>query len=431
MKKMALKTMGVVCAAAMAMQAYGAAKAAEPDAHEKPWPRPLAERETLTDNWFGAAEALEPRGLTLALGTTQVYQIPVEGPTTHRHAGRYAGSYDLELEADLGALVGLDGGRVYVLTEGSWSEGLDASSVGSLFGVNDDAGGDRSADVTEFWYQHDFADGRFRVRLGKMDLTGGFECRGCSVAFDGNAYANDETAQFLGGALVNNPAVPFPDNGIGLAVYVEPADGWYLAAAVADAQADVRETGFNTAFDREDYTFSVFEAGYTGGLRGPGGPLPGAVRVGMWYDPQPKARFDGTGDERDDAGLYVSADQMLLREGGDPESSQGLGVFVRFAWADEDVNPIHTFWSAGCQYRGLVPGRDDDVLGVGMGRARVTDEGGGGFTAAHETAMEAYYAIQVAPWLVVSPHVQYVADPGGLDAVDDVVILGVRVQASF
>jgi porin len=230
---------------------------------------------------------------------------------------------------------------------------------------------------------------------------------------------------------VNNPAIPFPDYGIGLAVYVEPADGWYGAAAIADAQADIREMGLNTAFDREDYTFTIAEGGYVGGLPAPGGTLPGAVRVGLWYDPQPKAGIDGTGSERDDLGFYVSADQVLLHEGGDPASGQGLGVFVRFGWAAADVNAIGTFWSAGCQYRGLVPGRDDDVLGVGMARARVTDEPGSGFTSAHETAVEVYYAVRVAPWLAVTPHVQYVADPGALDAVDDAVILGVRVQAAF
>jgi len=431
MKKMVLNTVALACAAALAMQGFEATKAAEPHSAEKPPLFPLLDRDTLTDEWFGAGPLLEEQGLTLALGATQVYQMAVEGPQTHRHAGRCAGSYDLEIEADLAALAGLDGGVVFVAAEGSWSEGFDASSVGSLFGVNDDAGGDRSADVTEFWYQHDFADGRLRVRLGKMDLTAGFECQGLPAAFDGNAFANDEASQFVNGSLVNNPAVPFPDDGIGLAVYVEPVEGWYASAAIADAQADPREMGFNTAFDREDYTFSVVETGCTAGLPGPNGRLPGAVRVGLWYDPQPKARFDGGADKRDDLGFYASADQLLVPEGGDAASGQGLGVFARFAWADPEVNPIHAFWSAGCQYRGLIPGRDDDVLGVGMGRARVTDEPGAGFTSPHETAVEAYYAIQVAPWLSVSPHVQVVADSGGMDAADDAVILGVRVQASF
>jgi len=402
------------------------------DAGESGRPGRVWERETLTDDWFGGGARLAETGLTLSLSATQVYQGVVHGGVfTHRHAGRYAGSYDLEVEGDAGRLFGLKGGSFYILAEGSWSDGLDASSVGSVFGTNDDAGGDRSIDVTEFWYEHAFSDDRVRVRIGKLDLTGGFEHRGCPVAFDCNAFAGDETTQFVSSALVNNPTIPFPDNGIGMAVYVEPADGWYVAAGIADAQADAREMGFNTAFDRRDDSFSIFETGLVLDLPSANGPLAGAYRLGMWYDPQPKARWDGSGNKRDDTGFHLSLDQMVLRERDDPEDAQGLGVFARFGCADEKVGAIRTFWSTGSQYQGLIPGRDDDVLAVAVARGRLTDEPGAGFTAKYETVMEAYYSIQVAPWLVVSPHIQYVADPGGIDGVPNAVIMGVRLQAAF
>ena len=47
------------------------------------------------------------------------------------------------MEFDLDTLANLNGGSVYVLAEGSWSEGIDGPAVGSIFGVNDDAGGYR------------------------------------------------------------------------------------------------------------------------------------------------------------------------------------------------------------------------------------------------------------------------------------------------
>lgn len=388
----------VVAAEQGTSSAPAAAKTVTPDAPAaaKDPPASLWTRDTLTGNWFGYGDRLAEKGLTISLSATQVYHGVVHGGTaTHRHAGRYAGSYDLELEAELDALAGLKGALVYAAVEGSWSEGLDASSVGSLFGVNDDAGGDRSADVSDFWYQQSLADDRVVVRIGKLDLTGTFECRGCPVSFDGNRYANDETLQFLNGALVNNPSIPFPDNGLGLMVYVEPVDGWYVSAGLADAQADARETGFNTAFHDEDYFFAIAETGLVGEFAGPRGPLTGAVRVGLWYDPQPKGRFDGRGADRDDIGAYLSADQLLLREG--PDDDQGLGVFLRLGFADQDLNPVRFFWSTGAQYMGLLPGRDADVLGVGMARGRTTDEPGAGFTSPHETVLEAYYAVQVAP----------------------------------
>lgn len=108
---------------------------------------------------------------------------------------------------------------------------------------------------------------------------------------------------------------------------------------------------------------------------------------------------------------------------------------MKYGLADQAVNAVRMFWSAGAQYQGLIPGRDNDVLGVGLARGRVTDSDDGAgakvFTRAHEMVVEAYYNIQAAPWLNVSPSVQYVADPGAQRGARDAVIVGVRVQMAF
>ena len=390
----------------------------------------LWERQTLTNDWFGLGEKLAERGVSVNLGLTQIYQPNLRGGlSTHRRSGRYPGSYDLELEMDTEKLFRRPGGSFYALAEGSWSEGIDASSVGSIFGVNDDAGGDRSIDVTELWYEQAFLDGNLRFRLGKLDLTGGFACRGCPVAFDANTYAHDETSQFLNGALVSNPTIPFPDNGLGIIAYLQPVEWWYVSAGVADAEANARETGFNTAFHGSSDFFSIFETGVVPHLSSRNGRLPGAYRVGLWYDPQPKERFDGQGAKRDDVGFYISVDQMVLRENADEEDSQGLGLFARYGTADNDVNEIRCFWSVGAQYQGALPTRDDDMLGLGVAQGRMSHSAD--FTSSRETAYEVYYNAQLAPWLSLTSSVQYILNPGGERDVDDAVLAGVRLQMSF
>jgi porin len=397
---------------------------------------PAAEEpSTLTHNWFGAGEKLAEAGLSIKLSLTQIYQDVARGTTTHRHSGRYTGSYDLEIEADLEKMAGLKGGSLYILTEGGWSPGVDPASVGSLFGVNADAFADRTIIVTEFRYDQRLLDDKLHIRIGKLDLTGGFECHGCPVAFDCNAFANDETSQFLNGALVNNPTIPFPERGLGAVVFFRPVEHWYAAAGVGDGRSKENTTGFNTAFGSGTRVLSLAETGYIAELPSENGPMHGAYRIGMWYDSREKDRFDGTDVKRGDTGMYVSADQVLYRENADPKDTQGLGVFSRFGLADQTVNAIRMFWSAGAQYQGLIPLRDNDVLGIGLARGRVTDSDDGAgakaFTRAHETVVETYYNIQVAPWLNVSPSVQYVADPGAQKGARDAVIVGVRVQMAF
>ncbi len=388
-------------------------------------------RDTLTNDWFGLGEKLSESGFALSLGLTQIYQQNLRGGmSTHRRAGRYSGRYDLEMEADLDTLLGWSGGRAFLgLARGGWSDGIDESSVGSLFGANAVAVGDRSIDVWQLYFEQSFANDKANIRIGKVDLTGCYECRGCPGSFDGNSFANDEATQFLNGSLVNNPTIPFPDPGLGIVVHVEPAEWWYVSAAVADADADVRETGFRTAFHGPDNFFSILETGFLPQLPSTNGPLQGAYRIGMWYDPQPKDRFNGSGTKRDDVGFYLSVDQVVCKENADADDSQGLGLFARYGVADSSVNEVKSFWSVGGQYQGLIPTRDDDVLGVGVGQGSLS--GSAGFSASHETAVEAYYSIQITPWLNVTPSVQYIANPGGDRDVDDAVVGGIRLQISF
>ncbi len=397
-------------------------------------PANIWESETLTNSFFGFGESLTDSGMETGLGVTSIYQQNVRGGiSTHRRAGRNSGSYDLELSVDLQKLLGIEGASLFVHTEGLWSKsgGIDGVSVGSAFGVNADAGPRRSADVTELWYEQSILDGMILLRVGKMDLTGGFGCSGCPVAFDSSAFANDETRQFLNGALVNNPTIPFPDYALGAAGYYNPVEWWYVSASVVDAQNDARETGLRTTFHGEDYFFYVFETGVIPQLDCANGSLQGACRAGLWNDPQPKAHSDATDNYRDDVGFYLSCDQMLTKENIVLQDNQGLGTFFRYGYANSKKNDVAIFWSLGFQYEGLMEGRDEDVLGVGFAQGIFSDRASMTYTEDHENALELYYSAQVAPWVSISPSIQYVANPGGDKTVGDAVVLGLRAQMMF
>jgi porin len=391
--------------------------------HPATWP-------SLTNDWFGAGEAMKTGGLTMRLSTTQVYQdVAHGGLSTHNEAGRYTGRYDFSIEADLDKMAGLKGASLFASAQGGWSEGIDPRSVGSLAGVNGDAVGNHAVRLREFWFNQNLLDDRLRIRLGKIDLTGGFECKGCSVAFDTNAYANSERNQFINNNLVNNPTIPFPNKTLAAVVLVHPIDSLYLAAGVADANGKVGVV--ETAFEKPHRYFTVGEAGYLADVPSPNGPMSGAYRVGVWNDPRSKDRFDGDDPKSGTSGFYMSADQTLLKENATAGDAQGLGAFARLGFADEDVSAIRFFWSAGVQYTGLVPGRDADVLGFGVARSRVSGEAGAGFTAAQETVYELYYNIEVTPWLHLSPDIQFIANPGGRHDTRDATVVGLRLNIAF
>jgi len=233
------------------------------------------------DSFFSIGESLADSGIEVGVGVTGIYQQNVRGGlSTHRRAGRHSGSYDIEMTADLQKLLGFDEGSIYMLVEGGWpdAEGIDAGSVGSVFGVNADAIGNDAMLVKELYCRYPLLGDNSTLTIGKIDFTG---------VFDASAYADDETSQFLNGAFVDNPTIPFPDYGLGVVLSCNPAESWYIMAGAADAQADGRETGFRTTFGGEDYFLYILETGITPELDSAGGALQGGYRVGLWIDPQP------------------------------------------------------------------------------------------------------------------------------------------------
>ncbi|MBL8877978.1 MAG: carbohydrate porin [Phycisphaerales bacterium] len=387
-------------------------------------------RDRLLGSWWGTRSFLEDNGLTFNLTLTTVYQHNAHGGLQTKNAHKITGSYGLELTLDLGAMKLIDGGTVYALAEGGWSDGVD-EYVGSLFGVNGEAFGDEEVVLSELWYEQKILGEALRVRGGKIDLT---------VDFDTNAYANDSVTQFLNNGLANTANIPFPEPGHGVQLVATPCPWFYFAAGGADADAENVRAGFDTAYHGPDNFFSIYEFGVTPTLETAWGKLPGAYRVGMWHDPRAKEKFfnDRFGYrlsvplKRDDVGFYAGFDQAVFRENpADSSDEQGLGVFARYGYAHSDVNEIENFWSVGWQYLGLIPTRDEDTLGFGVASGILSDKLTRiGRDPHHETVLETYYRMQILPWLSVSPDFQWILRPDGENG-RDAFVAGFRVQMSF
>ncbi len=404
---------------------------AEEAEEKRQTPFDILNNEQLTGDWWGGRTWLKKHGIEFGLSLTSIYQQNVHGGLQTHHGHEITGSADYELTLDFEAMGLWKGGTLYTGAESSWKDDIVGSDrVGSIFGTNGDAAGNQGINVYELWYEQKFLGDKVRFRVGRLDVT---------RDMDTNAYANDETSQFLNPALINTGNIPFPDYGMGAQLVVTPVEWFYAGAVAADAQANGRTTGFKTTFHDEDYFFADFEFGLMPVWKTRWGKLPGAYRFGLWYDPQPKAKFfnDLGGRrrtipmKRDDLGFYVNLDQMLYKERPDDEAdTQGLGLFFRYGWANEKVNEIEHFWSVGVQYQGLIPSRDGDVLGFGFAQGIISDrlaalEGGN-----RESVYELYYNIAVFPWLNITPDLQFLVDPGAYNG-RDAVVAGVRIQASF
>lgn len=86
------------------------------------------------------------------------------------------------------------------------------------------------------------------------------------------------------------------------------------------------------------------------------------------------------------------------------------------------------FFGAGVEWTGAIPGRDADVIGLGVFHVRFSERLG--LDESSETAAELYYNAQITPFFSIQPDIQYIANPGGSDS-DDALVLGLRTTLRF
>jgi len=233
--------------------------------------------------------------------------------------------------------------------------------------------------LTELWSQ------QLTLVAGRVDLTN---------YFDNNAAANDETAQFLSDALVNNPTLGLSENGAGVAAWYDRKTGFKLKFGYQQSSS--------TATNLSDALFFLSEADYQWTPPGLG---EGNYR--LWY-----RNDNSNGDDRSASG--VSIDQKI---------SAAVTLFGRYGSAESPAGRDR-FYSGGAQFRRGVVFNPDDAWGIGYARYAL---GAGD----EERLIEFYYNLGIARKLHLSVNLIYVTEaPAGTESVA-YFVPGARLQAAF
>ena len=194
-------------------------------------------------------------------------------------------------------------------------------------------------------------------------------------------------------------------------------------------------------------------------------------------------------------GLYLQADQQLFREKSDDPaklSKQGLYSFNEFTFTPPQNNALPFYFQTGLVYKGLIPHRDEDSVGVALGagfyssyynqyidsqnqalenaygskynatvpdgpayvqnvnattgKPATTTTGTGSkkktvpaYTSYYEYAphfsstevIEGFYNIQLNKWASIKPGVQYIINPAGNGTIGNELILQIVAKVAF
>lgn len=384
----------------------------------KPW----WQWQTVTGNWAGVRSRLETSGVSFAGSYTADYQGAWSGGLDQQST--YAHLIDLNMSFDLDALVGLQGGLVFVDFQSTAGDQASAF-VGDFHGTTN-LESDQSRDqLSEVWYEQWLFGDVLRLKAGKIDGNKEFNFTNASSEFL-NAAAGLDTTNFM---------LPcYPDPATAVVAFVYPTEGWYVGFGFFDGAAgDGILTGGRgpaTFFsdDQSDDFYYTAETGVT---------LPSVwfarevrLAAGVWHHDGDFDRFDG-GVEEGTTGFYaLSEAQLWARAPEIEEDERGLYGFVRYGHADESVSDAANFIGTGLRLLGTIDARPDDSTGIFVGWTDLSDEAGAGF-ADDETVIECYYRAVVTPAIALTPDVQYIINPSGDPDADNVVVGGVRLMISF
>ena len=357
-------------------------------------------------------------GLQFEGGTTWFLQA-TSGAKKDTSALSY--TLDLSIEKDFE-----DGGKAFVVFEAGDGQGID-EDIGTLSIVNYDAflttssnvSGDKitTLNISQAYYERSFWGGDLVVDAGKQDIHS---------LTDDNAYANDETDQFLSGMFTRMAGTVYKEMdhyyAPGITVQYQPEGPVGVTLIVANGNG----SGFSDLFSQLYYVgqvnFMPKIAGYEGNYR-----IYGILDSRDSTDTTFTKISNSKKDENTAWGL--SFDQAL---------PGGVGVFARYVSQDDKFveNLAESSWSFGALVEGVRWGRGHDSFGIGYGSVNINDDpkvlaAAGLINSDDETHFEVFYKFGYKDHFSFTPDIQVVNNIGGDSGADQVIVYGVRGQLNF
>ncbi len=406
--------------------------------------RGISRRDTLLGDAWGIRRRLSRFGISLDLLETSEALGNATGGV--RRGAAYDGLTQMFLSLDTQRAFGWYGGTFNVSALQIHGDNLSASNLYSLqtaSGIQ----ANRSTRLWELWYDQKFGEtNRFDLKIGQQSLDQEFMVSQNALLFVNTMFgwAMLPSADLPGGG----PAYPLSAPGIRGRLRL--ANSWSLLAGVfsgipaksseGDAQ-EINSSGtdfpLNGALVIAELQYSYPSVGTM--VRGDRKtPLPRVYKLGVWHNTAnfDDQRWDRTGlsladpasggvarTHQGDTAFYAVADQMIWQHAD--EADRSVNVFLRAMGTPlTDRNQIDFSLNAGMNFNEPIWHRDDDVFGIGMGYAHVSNRAasldrdsrlfGNSLypVRSGEAFVEATYRYQFKTWWQLQPTLQYVFNPG-------------------
>ena len=336
---------------------------------------------------------------------------------------------------------------------GLWNDGLffvyaaiifgKGPAVGDLHGTSNIYGGGDTFRIVEAWYEHSFPYSHSSIVLGIHDFNGEFYVSEYANLFMNGIFG---MGQILNAGSDAGPSTyPVPTLGFRFKAELSEQAYFQVAAYNASPSDEAFDKIIEAKLPSNDEVFLITEFGMTNKEPGESGYY--KAGLGLWYFNINTSGFLVSGDEEAGTATYILGDESKSGNAGvyvfaEMSIGEKLGIFFKHGRGRQEYNQYAQFYAAGLNYTGIIPGREEDVFGIGLVQTRHSsaylDAFDGEFFAA-ETAFEITYTTNITDWLSVQPDFQYIQQPSmgrlapndGKPLLPNSMVIGVRASASF
>jgi porin len=351
-----------------------------------------------------------------------------------KQGSTYGGLIRASLELDLTKLVCWNGATIHGSMLYPHGDGptngftRDFNRVSNIDAYN-------SVRLFELWFQQQFRSDLFSIRIGQMSADQEFYQSTTSNLFINSCFGNFPTISFG----TNLPI--YPVGGLGARIDYRPTGSLTFRTGLFDSNP-----GFQGLDNKHGTRFhlnpdagliviaeGVYQINPTKANRG----LVGTYTLGGYYDSRQYTGDFAHPGHSANGGLYAIVDQIVYRAEpyiDEKSSKRGLSIFSSCAVAPSDRNFVSLYLDAGCNYLGLVPCRDNDIVGLAVSYTKIGDDvvrNGSVVHSGHETVIEASYRIQLNDHLYLQPDVQCILHPGAFGEHPNALVSGLRFDFTF
>ncbi len=383
------------------------------------------ERAYLLGDFGGKRESLEVQGITFELVLTLDMMYNLKGGISRN--GTVLGNMDLTMEIDTEKAGMWENGTFFVYVLGNFKANKFLTEIVGDIQATSNIEAEEALKLYEAWYEHTFFDDKLSLLAGLHDFNSEFDVLEYGGLFINSSFGVSPDISQVGPSI-------FPSTALGGLLKAQFNNNIFIKAAIYDGVPGDPDDSRRTAiqFNEGDGVFTAVEVGLSNGDMEDSDYY--KIAAGSWLHTATTENFAGIEDD-ENKGIYLIGEKKIFTE---TDGEQGLGAFIQLGFADEDRNQIASYYGFGLYYRGLIPGRNNDITGLAVAHARNSDsfmnfsrDSEGINVKRAETAIELTYRTNLYPWLTIQPDIQYVINPGMNPGIDDALIAGARLEISF